>query len=230
MSKFLMAVIQIDSQADKQANLDKVGKFIDEAAARGAQFVSMPENVHFCGSKEGTFASAEPVPGPMSEFFAAKAKQHKIWLHCGSIGEVIPNETKLYNTTLLYNPNGELAGKIAAISTDGKVVPAKADGEGAVGLFREDLKDMINASNNASFYFRGGEYHIAESRLGEAIDQFTLGKYATTDANGALVHTDDKSKAVATVISIGEFRLGNMFEWAGEAANGGKFLGIVLHI
>ena len=26
MSKFLMAVIQIDSQADKQANLDKVGK------------------------------------------------------------------------------------------------------------------------------------------------------------------------------------------------------------
>ena len=126
--------------------------------------------------------------------------------------------------------NGELAGKIAAISTDGKVVPAKADGEGAVGLFREDLKDMINASGNASFYFRGGEYHIAASRLGETIDQFTLGKYVTTDANGALVHTDDKSKAVGTVISIGEFRLGNMFEWAGEAANGGQFLGIILHI
>ena len=51
MSKFLMAVIQIDSQADKQANLDKVGKFIDEAAARGAQFVSMPENVHWNSSK-----------------------------------------------------------------------------------------------------------------------------------------------------------------------------------
>ena len=126
--------------------------------------------------------------------------------------------------------NGELAGKIAAVTADGPIAPAGADGAGAVGLFREDLKDMINASNNASFYFRGGEYHIAESRLGEAIDQFTLGKYATTDANGALVHTDDKSKAVATVISIGEFRLGNMFEWAGEAANGGKFLGIVLHI
>ena len=115
MSTFLMAVIQIDSQADKQANLDKVGRFIDEAAARGAQFVSMPENVHFCGHKDGTFASAEPVPGPMSEFFAAKAKQHKIWLHCGSIGEVIPGETKLYNTTLLYNPNGELAGRYEKI-------------------------------------------------------------------------------------------------------------------
>ena len=126
--------------------------------------------------------------------------------------------------------NGQLAGKIAAITADGKVGLAGADAEGAIGLIREDLKDMVNASGNASFYFRGGEYHIAESRLGEPIENFTLGKYATTDANGALVHTDDKTKAIATVVSNGEFRLGNMFEWAGEAANGGKFLGIILHI
>lgn len=126
--------------------------------------------------------------------------------------------------------NGELAGKIAGINENGKIGLAKADGEGAVGLFRDDLGDMINASNNASFYFRGGEYHIAEARLGETIDQFTVGKYATTDANGALVHCDDKSKAIATVISNGEFRLGNAQELAGTAANGGLFLGIILHI
>jgi len=115
MSKFLMAVLQIDSQDNKQANIEKVGRFVDEAAAHGAQFVAMAENIHFCGSKEGTFASAEPIPGPMSEFFAAKARQHKIWLHCGSIGEVIPGETKLYNTTLLYDPSGNLAGKYEKI-------------------------------------------------------------------------------------------------------------------
>lgn len=126
--------------------------------------------------------------------------------------------------------NGELAGRIAAINADGRVVPCAADGEGAVGLIREDLVDMVNASNQASFYFRGGEYHIAESRLGAEITTFTIGKYVTTDANGQLVATTDKTKAVGTVISIGEFRMGNMFEWAGEAANGGKFLGIILHI
>ena len=109
MSKFLMAVLQLDSQDNKKANLAKVDKMIDEAAAHGAQFVAMPENVHFCGLKEGTFASAEPIPGPMSEFFSKKAKQHKIWLHCGSIGEVIPGEERLYNTTLLMNPQGEIA-------------------------------------------------------------------------------------------------------------------------
>lgn len=115
MSKFLMAVVQIDSQDDKRANIEKAGRFIDEAASRGARFVALPENVHYCGSKEGTFASAEPVPGPMSEFFAAKAREHKIWLHCGSIGEVIPGEKKLYNTTLLYNPAGELAARYEKI-------------------------------------------------------------------------------------------------------------------
>ena len=126
--------------------------------------------------------------------------------------------------------NGELAGKIAGINANGKVGLAKADGEGAIGLFREDVKDMINASNNASFYFRGGEYHIAESRLGDSINNFTIGGLATTDAHGALVPTTDASKAVATVISIGEFPLGNMYRWAGEQMNGGKFLGIILKL
>jgi hypothetical protein len=125
---------------------------------------------------------------------------------------------------------GELAGKIAGITEEGKIALAGADGASAVGLFREDLADMINASNNASFYFRGGEYHIAESRLGADIENFKIGKYATTDANGQLVPSTDKATAVATVISIGEFRLGNAQELAGTAANGGRFLGIILHI
>jgi len=126
--------------------------------------------------------------------------------------------------------NGELAGKIAAITTDGKVGLAGADGEGAIGLFREDLKDMVNASNNATFYFRGGEYHIAESRLGETIDKFTLGSYVTTDANGALVHTADASKAVGIVIENEVYPAGNMYRFAGEQMNGGKMLGILLKL
>lgn len=115
MSKFLMAVLQIDSQDNKGANLDKVGRFIDKAASHGAQFVAMAENVHYCGPKDGVFANAEPIPGPMSAFFAARAKQHRIWLHCGSIGEIIPYENKLYNTTLLYNPQGDLVARYEKI-------------------------------------------------------------------------------------------------------------------
>lgn len=127
--------------------------------------------------------------------------------------------------------NGELAGKFAAFTTDGKVKPCGDHGEGAVGLIREDFKDMVNASGKASFYMlgTGGEYHVAEARLGKPINQYTIGSTLSTDANGKLVPATGTDKVVGTVISIGEFRQGNMYQWAGEAANGGKFLGFIMH-
>ena len=115
MSKFVMAAIQMDSQADKERNLDVVEKFVAEAARRGAQFVSMPENVHYIGTKEGTFENAEPIPGPMSEAFSSLARQYGVWLHCGSIGERIEGEERLFNTCLLFDPKGNLAGRYEKI-------------------------------------------------------------------------------------------------------------------
>lgn len=56
--------------------------------------------------------------------------------------------------------NAELAGSFAAMAKDG-VTTADDGGANAVGLFREDLHDMVNASGKATFYFRGGEYYGA---------------------------------------------------------------------
>lgn len=125
---------------------------------------------------------------------------------------------------------GELAGKVAGITAAGKIALAGANGANSIGIFREDLGDMVNASGKASFYFRGGEYHIAEARLGTKITDFKLGDEVTSDANGALIPMTSGAKAVGTVISIGDFPMGNMYKWAGEAMNGGKFLGIILHM
>lgn len=126
--------------------------------------------------------------------------------------------------------NGELAGKIAAIGANG-VTLAGEGGAGAVGLFREDLGDMINASEKASFYFRGGEYYVAESRLGDAIGTFAKGDEVTTDANGQLVKFDGATgKAVGVVTHTGPYKAGNMYEHAGVDANGGNFLGFILYI
>ena len=126
--------------------------------------------------------------------------------------------------------NLELAGKFAAMAADG-VTLAGAHGAGAVGLFREDLHDMVNASMKASFYFRGGEYYVAESRLGAAISTFAVGDGITSDANGKIVKADPATdKVLGTVTFKGEFRNGNMYQWAGAAANGGLFLGFILHM
>jgi hypothetical protein len=125
--------------------------------------------------------------------------------------------------------NGELCGKIAAMGANG-VTLAGAGATGALGLFREDLNDMINASSKATFYFRGGEYFVSESRLGAAIGAFAAGNELTTDATGKLVVAGVGDKVVGTVTFIGVWTNGNMYQWAGAAANGGLFLGFILHI
>jgi hypothetical protein len=136
------------------------------------------------------------------------------------------------NVAKAESVNGELAGKFAAIAADGTVTLAGEGAKGAVGLIREDFRDMVNASGKASFYMlgMGGEYHVAESRLGAPIANFTVGSDITTDANGAIVPANAGDKVVGTVVSIGEFRMGNMYEWAGTAANGGNFLGFIMHV
>jgi len=141
------------------------------------------------------------------------------------------NGLHLLDQTATAAANGELAGKIAAIGANGVCFANK--GQGAVGLFREDLGDIINASFNASFYFRGGEYYVAEERLGAAASTFAVGNTLTTDANGKLlVMPSDPTgyAAIGTVVSVGEFRNGNMYEWAGTTANGGNFVGFILHM
>ena len=127
--------------------------------------------------------------------------------------------------------NEELCGRFAAIDPDdGGVTTAAKGGLNAVGLFREDLHDMVNASGKASFYFRGGEYYVQATRLGATIDTFTVGDGVTADADGKIVKAETSDRILGTVTHIGPYRAGNMYEWAGNDANGGDYLGIILHI
>lgn len=142
--------------------------------------------------------------------------------------EGIINGNHNISGTLVDAEVTDLAGKIAAITADG--VGLADGGVGAVGLFTEDLEDMVNASHKASFYFRGGEYYVAAERLGTDIAGFTVGEELTTDAEGALVPMVDGAKPVGVVVSVGEYHMGNMYEHAGAAANGGEFLGFILYV
>lgn len=130
--------------------------------------------------------------------------------------------------------NGELAGKFAAIGANG-VKLATAGGKDAVGLFREDLGDMVNASLKATFYFRGGEYYVSLARTGIASTAgIAKGDQITTDANGKIVKLDlvanPTHKALGVVTHVGAYAAGNMYANAGTAANGGDFVGFILYV
>ena len=110
MNKFIAAAIQMDSTGNLQENLAAITDFVDEAAARGAKLIAMPENVNYVGTESA--ANAEEVPGgPTFRHLSALAQKHQVWLHCGSIYEKNPDDPRPYNCNMVINPKGELVAK-----------------------------------------------------------------------------------------------------------------------
>ncbi|MDJ0752911.1 MAG: carbon-nitrogen hydrolase family protein [Ardenticatenaceae bacterium] len=110
-----IAAIQMNTQEDKEQNLATAERLIDEAAALGAQMVGLPEMFNILGPKNYLGNGAEEIPGRTSEFLSRKAKQHGIYLHGGSIPELMIGENKVGNTTLVFDPHGNQIAKYRKI-------------------------------------------------------------------------------------------------------------------
>ena len=122
MNKFTVAVLQLDSQDDVQKNLDTVVSFIEEAAARGAKLITMPESMNYVGLDNA--GHAEEIPGgPTFQLMSEQAKQYGVWLHCGSIYEKNPNDPRPFNSTMVIDPQGNLAAKYHKIHPFDVVIP-----------------------------------------------------------------------------------------------------------
>lgn len=77
-------------------------------ASAGADLVVLPELWPVGAFAADDFAAeAEPVEGPTAEAMSAAARDARVWLHAGSVVERDP-EGPLYNTSLLFSPDGEL--------------------------------------------------------------------------------------------------------------------------
>jgi deaminated glutathione amidase len=107
--RLTVGLVQLNSQDDKAANLDKAERFVDEAAARGARLVALPEYMTYLGPKERHAGVAESIPGPTTERFAGIARRHGIWLLGGSLHEISEIDGLFYNTSVLFTPAGEIA-------------------------------------------------------------------------------------------------------------------------
>ncbi len=102
-----VGLVQINSRHDKESNIARAEALIDEAASLGSQLVALPEFVDYLGPDPHLHGVPEAVPeGPTSQRFAAKARQHGIYLLGGSIHEATETPGKSYNTSVLYGPDG----------------------------------------------------------------------------------------------------------------------------
>lgn len=81
--------------------------FIAEAARRKADLVVLPETLTYYNSGAGPADVAEPVPGPSTDYFAALAKQHNLYIVAGLFEK---SAHKVYNVAVLLTPEGKLGG------------------------------------------------------------------------------------------------------------------------
>jgi predicted amidohydrolase len=111
MEPYLAAAVQMSSGADRAANVARATALVREAAARGARLVVLPEVFAWRGPRGDEAAVAEPIPGPVTEAFAALARESGIHICMGSILEAGPDRSRAYNTSCVIGPDGALLAR-----------------------------------------------------------------------------------------------------------------------
>ena len=106
--KFVAAAVQMQASDDKAANLAEAESWVHQATRQGARLVVLPEVFIWRGNKKLERESAETIPGATSNRLSGLARQLSIFLLAGSILEEIPASSKAYNTSLLFDPSGNL--------------------------------------------------------------------------------------------------------------------------
>ncbi|MFB9156815.1 carbon-nitrogen hydrolase family protein [Chromobacterium violaceum] len=111
--KFVAAAVQMVSGCGLEANLARADQLLGEAAARGAGLAVLPEYFCLMGAKEtDKVAIREPFGGgPIQQALSEMARRHGLWLLGGTVPLVCVEEDKVLNSSLLYNPQGEVAAR-----------------------------------------------------------------------------------------------------------------------
>jgi predicted amidohydrolase len=105
-----VACVQMTSRADKAANLDHAERLVAQAATTGADVVVLPEKWNAIGDAAVYHANAEELDrGESVAAMSEWARTHGITLVGGSIAERRDGRAKLSNTSVVFDPEGEIA-------------------------------------------------------------------------------------------------------------------------
>jgi nitrilase len=104
-----VALIQMNSVADKAANLARARALIDDACAKERpDWIGLPEVFDFLGgTREEKFAAAEVLrEGPAYALAAELAAKNGVFVHAGSFLERNADGQSLSNTTVVFDRKG----------------------------------------------------------------------------------------------------------------------------
>jgi predicted amidohydrolase len=104
----LAAVHFRPSGRSPRENCREYAPLIAEAARRKADLVVLGETLTFYGTGKSYAECAEPVPGPATDYFAALAKKHGLYIVAGLLER---DRHLVYNVAVLLGPDGKIGGK-----------------------------------------------------------------------------------------------------------------------
>ena len=104
-----VAGVQMVSTADVEENLRAAAGLIAHAADGGAQVVALPEYFCLMGQRDTDKVALREADGhgPIQDFLANQARQHRVCLVGGTLPLVAPENDRVLNSLLVYGPTGE---------------------------------------------------------------------------------------------------------------------------
>ncbi|XP_023656809.1 omega-amidase NIT2 isoform X2 [Paramormyrops kingsleyae] len=123
MSKFRLAVVQLNVTKVKADNLRRAQELVKEAAGQGAKVVVLPECFNSPYGTKFFPEYAEKIPGESTQALSQAAKENGVYLVGGSIPE--EDGGKLYNTCPIFGPDGSMLLKHRKIHLFDIDVPGK---------------------------------------------------------------------------------------------------------
>ncbi len=108
-----VAAVQMVSTANVERNLHAASDLIAEAARLGARLVVLPEYFCLMGMRDRDKVALREADGtgPVQAFLAAQARQHGIWLVGGTLPLASPDPERVFNSVLVYDPQGRRAAR-----------------------------------------------------------------------------------------------------------------------
>lgn len=128
-----VAAIQMVSGIQSDSNMKSASRLIKQAAEQGAELVLLPEYFCLMGQRDTDKLAIREVDGqgPLQQFLAEQAAMHGIWLVGGTIPLESPASDRIYNTCLVYGPDGHRLARYDKIHLfgfdNGKEVFTEAD-------------------------------------------------------------------------------------------------------
>ena len=121
-----VSVIQMNSTADRQANLAQAADLLAQAAGAKAQLAVLPEHFSYIQAMSLMPRAAEPLRGSTVAFLAGLAQKHGMWIIGGSFARKSDDPARCYNTSPVIDPNGRLRAHYDKIHMFDLEVPGQA--------------------------------------------------------------------------------------------------------